>query len=132
MFFQQHEADKIVCGMQCHKTDSQTYSSIENDAILLSVSAILIALESTKFSLVSDWCDVLELICHKTKQQFQEIYITLSFNLEFLLGVAIVTTHPRHERNQATLLYEAYVHLFWGLPTASLINCMLCSTTVVN
>jgi hypothetical protein len=45
------------------------------------------------------------------------MYITVSFNMEFLLWLAIVITHPQAQKNGSHMVYEACVPLrsalFW-------------------
>jgi len=46
------------------------------------------------------------------------MYITVPFNMEFLLWLAIVITHPSHKKkSHSHTVYEACVHLrsalFW-------------------
>ena len=45
------------------------------------------------------------------------MYVTVSFNMEFLLWLAIVITQPSQKKKSSRTVYEAYVHLrnalFW-------------------
>jgi hypothetical protein len=50
-------------------------------------------------------------VINLSKNRFQEMYITVSFNMEFLLWLAIVITHPRHKKKCSHTVYEAYVCL---------------------